>query len=66
MVLQIYCTLIITNTNIAVINHLLCSSGFKQIFFITQNELSIYELVHNFIEVLDKYFSQVVSQAALF
>lgn len=27
----------------------------------TQNELSIYELVHNFVEVLDKYFSRVVS-----
>lgn len=26
-----------------------------------QNELSIYELVHNFVEVLDKYFSRVVS-----
>ncbi|XP_042563024.1 AP-4 complex subunit sigma-1 [Clupea harengus] len=25
----------------------------------TENELSIYELVHNFIEVLDKYFSRV-------
>ncbi|XP_022620456.1 AP-4 complex subunit sigma-1 isoform X2 [Seriola dumerili] len=24
-----------------------------------QNELSIYELVHNFVEVLDKYFSRV-------
>lgn len=28
---------------------------------ITQNELSIYELMHNFVEVLDKYFSRVVS-----
>uniref|UniRef100_A0A3B4U9X6 AP-4 complex subunit sigma-1 n=1 Tax=Seriola dumerili TaxID=41447 RepID=A0A3B4U9X6_SERDU len=27
----------------------------------TENELSIYELVHNFVEVLDKYFSRVVS-----
>ncbi|KAG7231644.1 hypothetical protein INR49_010963 [Caranx melampygus] len=27
----------------------------------TTNELSIYELVHNFVEVLDKYFSRVVS-----
>ncbi|XP_050925407.1 AP-4 complex subunit sigma-1 isoform X1 [Lates calcarifer] len=26
----------------------------------TENELSIYELVHNFVEVLDKYFSRVV------
>ncbi|XP_073783128.1 AP-4 complex subunit sigma-1 isoform X2 [Danio rerio] len=26
-----------------------------------ENELSIYELVHNFVEVLDKYFSRVVS-----
>uniref|UniRef100_A0A673IW99 Adaptor related protein complex 4 subunit sigma 1 n=1 Tax=Sinocyclocheilus rhinocerous TaxID=307959 RepID=A0A673IW99_9TELE len=26
----------------------------------TQNELSIYELVHNFVEVLDKYFSRVI------
>lgn len=26
-----------------------------------QNELSVYELVHNFVEVLDKYFSRVVS-----
>ncbi|KAK2843198.1 hypothetical protein Q7C36_011413 [Tachysurus vachellii] len=25
----------------------------------SENELSIYELVHNFIEVLDKYFSRV-------
>ncbi|XP_070972558.1 AP-4 complex subunit sigma-1 isoform X1 [Oncorhynchus clarkii lewisi] len=25
----------------------------------TENELSIYELVHNFVEVLDKYFSRV-------
>ncbi|XP_060789908.1 AP-4 complex subunit sigma-1 isoform X2 [Neoarius graeffei] len=25
-----------------------------------ENELSIYELVHNFIEVLDKYFSRVI------
>lgn len=28
---------------------------------LSQNELSIYELVHNFVEVLDKYFSRVVS-----
>ncbi|KAG7471783.1 AP-4 complex subunit sigma-1 [Solea senegalensis] len=27
----------------------------------TENELSIYELIHNFVEVLDKYFSRVVS-----
>lgn len=26
-----------------------------------QNELAVYELVHNFVEVLDKYFSRVVS-----
>ncbi|XP_028994440.1 AP-4 complex subunit sigma-1 isoform X2 [Betta splendens] len=26
---------------------------------VSQNELSIYELVHNFVEVLDKYFSRV-------
>ncbi|KAM9432397.1 AP-4 complex subunit sigma-1 isoform 5-T5 [Salvelinus alpinus] len=26
----------------------------------TENELSIYELVHNFVEVLDKYFSRVL------
>lgn len=26
-----------------------------------QNELSIYELIHNFVEVLDKHFSRVVS-----
>ncbi|XP_063039804.1 AP-4 complex subunit sigma-1 [Engraulis encrasicolus] len=25
----------------------------------TENELSIYELMHNFVEVLDKYFSRV-------
>ncbi|KAG8013470.1 AP-4 complex subunit sigma-1 [Nibea albiflora] len=25
-----------------------------------QNELSVYELVHNFVEVLDKYFSRVI------
>ncbi|XP_058472342.1 AP-4 complex subunit sigma-1 isoform X3 [Solea solea] len=25
----------------------------------TENELSIYELIHNFVEVLDKYFSRV-------
>ncbi|XP_070698614.1 AP-4 complex subunit sigma-1 isoform X2 [Pempheris klunzingeri] len=25
----------------------------------TENELSVYELVHNFVEVLDKYFSRV-------
>ncbi|KAM9432396.1 AP-4 complex subunit sigma-1 isoform 4-T4 [Salvelinus alpinus] len=28
----------------------------------TENELSIYELVHNFVEVLDKYFSRVKSK----
>ncbi|XP_058472344.1 AP-4 complex subunit sigma-1 isoform X5 [Solea solea] len=26
----------------------------------TENELSIYELIHNFVEVLDKYFSRVI------
>ncbi|XP_030574140.1 AP-4 complex subunit sigma-1 isoform X5 [Archocentrus centrarchus] len=26
----------------------------------SENELSIYELVHNFVEVLDKYFSRVL------
>uniref|UniRef100_A0A3P8XCU6 AP complex subunit sigma n=1 Tax=Esox lucius TaxID=8010 RepID=A0A3P8XCU6_ESOLU len=26
----------------------------------TENELSIYELVHNFVEVLDKYFGHVI------
>ncbi|CAI5697213.1 unnamed protein product [Oreochromis niloticus] len=26
----------------------------------SENELSIYELVHNFVEVLDKYFSRVI------
>ncbi|XP_048830924.1 AP-4 complex subunit sigma-1 [Brienomyrus brachyistius] len=25
----------------------------------TENELAVYELVHNFVEVLDKYFSRV-------
>uniref|UniRef100_A0AAY4A4I2 AP complex subunit sigma n=1 Tax=Denticeps clupeoides TaxID=299321 RepID=A0AAY4A4I2_9TELE len=30
----------------------------------TENELSIYELVHNFVEILDKYFSRVVSAEA--
>ncbi|XP_060938815.1 AP-4 complex subunit sigma-1 isoform X2 [Limanda limanda] len=25
-----------------------------------ENELSVYELVHNFVEVLDKYFSRVI------
>ncbi|KTG47375.1 hypothetical protein cypCar_00012392 [Cyprinus carpio] len=28
-----------------------------------ENELSIYELVHNFVEVLDKYFSRVNAQS---
>uniref|UniRef100_A0A3B4ZE57 AP complex subunit sigma n=1 Tax=Stegastes partitus TaxID=144197 RepID=A0A3B4ZE57_9TELE len=31
----------------------------------SENELSIYELVHNFVEVLDKYFSRVVSSGAI-
>ncbi|KAG7471785.1 AP-4 complex subunit sigma-1 [Solea senegalensis] len=26
----------------------------------TENELSIYELIHNFVEVLDKYFSRIM------
>lgn len=30
-----------------------------------QNELSIYELIQNFVEVLDKYFSRVVSSSVL-
>uniref|UniRef100_A0A671UH07 AP complex subunit sigma n=1 Tax=Sparus aurata TaxID=8175 RepID=A0A671UH07_SPAAU len=30
------------------------------------NELSVYELVHNFVEVLDKYFSRVVSLDIMF
>ncbi|XP_070698610.1 AP-4 complex subunit sigma-1 isoform X1 [Pempheris klunzingeri] len=32
----------------------------------TENELSVYELVHNFVEVLDKYFSRVVSSHIMF
>lgn len=31
-----------------------------------QNELSIYELVQNFVEVLDKYFSRVVSSVTTY
>lgn len=27
-----------------------------------QNEMAVYELIHNFVEVLDKYFSRVVSE----
>uniref|UniRef100_A0A8D2L8E6 AP-4 complex subunit sigma-1 n=1 Tax=Varanus komodoensis TaxID=61221 RepID=A0A8D2L8E6_VARKO len=27
----------------------------------TENEMAVYELIHNFVEVLDKYFSRVVS-----
>ncbi|XP_059208688.1 AP-4 complex subunit sigma-1 isoform X1 [Centropristis striata] len=30
-----------------------------------ENELSVYELVHNFVEVLDKYFSRVVSSGSV-
>ncbi|XP_075610184.1 AP-4 complex subunit sigma-1 isoform X3 [Balearica regulorum gibbericeps] len=26
----------------------------------TENEMAVYELIHNFVEVLDKYFSRVV------
>uniref|UniRef100_A0A671UCC5 AP complex subunit sigma n=1 Tax=Sparus aurata TaxID=8175 RepID=A0A671UCC5_SPAAU len=32
----------------------------------SENELSVYELVHNFVEVLDKYFSRVVSLDIMF
>uniref|UniRef100_A0A667Y8B4 AP complex subunit sigma n=1 Tax=Myripristis murdjan TaxID=586833 RepID=A0A667Y8B4_9TELE len=32
----------------------------------SENELSVYELVHNFVEVLDKYFSRVVSDTIMF
>ncbi|KAM9239112.1 AP-4 complex subunit sigma-1 [Leptosomus discolor] len=28
----------------------------------TENEMAVYELIHNFVEVLDKYFSRVVSE----
>ncbi|XDV43317.1 hypothetical protein PO909_011815 [Leuciscus waleckii] len=31
-----------------------------------ENELSIYELVHNFVEVLDKYFSRVMENQIMF
>ncbi|KAL7992499.1 hypothetical protein Chor_016755 [Crotalus horridus] len=27
----------------------------------TENEMAVFELIHNFVEVLDKYFSRVVS-----
>ncbi|KAL9849798.1 AP-4 complex subunit sigma-1 isoform 7-T14 [Geothlypis trichas] len=27
----------------------------------TENEMAVYELIHNFVEVLDKYFSRVAS-----
>ncbi|KAL8169281.1 UNVERIFIED_CONTAM: AP-4 complex subunit sigma-1 [Gekko kuhli] len=27
----------------------------------TENEMAVYELIHNFVEVLDKYFSRVFS-----
>lgn len=30
--------------------------------FSFQNEIAVYELIHNFVEVLDKYFSRVVSE----
>ncbi|KFP23980.1 AP-4 complex subunit sigma-1, partial [Colius striatus] len=26
----------------------------------TENEMAVYELIHNFVEVLDKYFSRVI------
>ena len=29
--------------------------------FLFQNEMAIYEFIHNFVEVLDDYFSRVVS-----
>lgn len=29
--------------------------------FSFQNEMAIYEFIHNFVEVLDEYFSRVVS-----
>lgn len=29
--------------------------------FLFQNEMAIYEFIHNFVEVLDEYFSRVVS-----
>lgn len=31
-------------------------------WFSFQNEMAVYELIHNFVEVLDKYFSRVVSE----
>uniref|UniRef100_A0AAY5L7P5 AP complex mu/sigma subunit domain-containing protein n=1 Tax=Esox lucius TaxID=8010 RepID=A0AAY5L7P5_ESOLU len=34
--------------------------------YLPQNELSIYELVHNFVEVLDKYFGHVTSTQIMF
>ncbi|TFK12590.1 atlastin-3 [Platysternon megacephalum] len=27
----------------------------------TENEMAVYELIHNFVEVLDRYFSRVIS-----
>ncbi|XP_053107862.1 AP-4 complex subunit sigma-1 isoform X2 [Hemicordylus capensis] len=30
----------------------------------TENEMAVYELIHNFVEVLDKYFSRVQPRAA--
>ena len=33
----------------------------NHLFCLSQNELAIFELAHNFVEVLDKYFSRVVS-----
>uniref|UniRef100_A0A672HG68 AP complex subunit sigma n=1 Tax=Salarias fasciatus TaxID=181472 RepID=A0A672HG68_SALFA len=31
----------------------------------SENELSVFELVHNFVEVLDRYFSRVVSSSTI-
>ncbi|XP_072842437.1 AP-4 complex subunit sigma-1 isoform X1 [Pogona vitticeps] len=30
----------------------------------TENEMAVYELIHNFVEVLDKYFSRVITNYA--
>uniref|UniRef100_A0A2K6DED6 AP complex subunit sigma n=1 Tax=Macaca nemestrina TaxID=9545 RepID=A0A2K6DED6_MACNE len=32
----------------------------------TENEMAIYEFIHNFVEVLDEYFSRVVSLMIMF
>ncbi|XP_074811902.1 AP-4 complex subunit sigma-1 isoform X1 [Natator depressus] len=31
----------------------------------TENEMAVYELIHNFVEVLDRYFSRVISDLML-